>query len=412
MPVKRTYLVAASLTLCALVRVGAQSGSGNGEWRSYGGDLGHTRYSPLEQIDASNFNKLEIAWRFKTDNLGPRPEFQFESTPLMVNGVLYSTAGIAPRRRRARRRRPASCSGCTARTRARAARRRRVSSRAAASRTGPTASDERILYVTPGYRLIALDAKTGAPVHSFGKNGVVDLKHDDDQEIDLDHRRDRPAFDADGREERRHRRRRASRPAAIRRAGATRKATSAASTCAPASGSGSSTRFRSPASSATTRGKRTRGPTPATRACGRRSRSTKSSGLVYLPVELPTGDYYGGHRPGNGLFGESLVAVDLQTGQAAWHYQLVHHGIWDMDIPCAPILVDITVNGRPIKARGAADQAGVPLRVQSRDRRADLADRRAAGGERRRAWRVVRADAAVSDQAARLRSPGRRRSTI
>jgi quinoprotein glucose dehydrogenase len=65
---------------------------------------------------------------------------------------------------------------------------------------------------------------------------------------------------------------------------------------------------------------------------------------------LPTGDYYGGHRPGNGLFGESLVAVDLQTGKRKWHYQLVHHGLWDMDIPCAPILTDITVNGRVVKA--------------------------------------------------------------
>ncbi len=69
-----------------------------------------------------------------------------------------------------------------------------------------------------------------------------------------------------------------------------------------------------------------------------------------MPVELPTGDYYGGHRPGNGLFGESIVAVDLQTGKRKWHYQLVHHGIWDMDIPCAPILVDIPVNGRTVKA--------------------------------------------------------------
>ena len=73
-------------------------------------------------------------------------------------------------------------------------------------------------------------------------------------------------------------------------------------------------------------------------------------GMAYLPVELPTHDYYGGARPGNNLFGESLVAVDLQTGQRKWHYQLVHHGIWDMDIPCAPILADITVNGRTIKA--------------------------------------------------------------
>ena len=73
-------------------------------------------------------------------------------------------------------------------------------------------------------------------------------------------------------------------------------------------------------------------------------------GMAYLPVEAPTGDYYGGHRPGNNLFSESIVAVDLKTGQRKWHYQLVHHGIWDHDIPCAPILADITVNGRTIKA--------------------------------------------------------------
>src|SRR5262249_18925800 len=73
-------------------------------------------------------------------------------------------------------------------------------------------------------------------------------------------------------------------------------------------------------------------------------------GIAYLPVELPTGDYYGGHRPGSGLFGESLVAVDLRTGQRKWHYQFVHHGIWDMDLPCAPLLADITVNGRAIRA--------------------------------------------------------------
>src|SRR5258707_11314181 len=73
-------------------------------------------------------------------------------------------------------------------------------------------------------------------------------------------------------------------------------------------------------------------------------------GLAYLPVELPTGDSYGGYRPGNGLFGETIVAVDLKTGQRRWHYQLVHHGIWDFDIPCAPVLVDITVNGQTIKA--------------------------------------------------------------
>ena len=73
-------------------------------------------------------------------------------------------------------------------------------------------------------------------------------------------------------------------------------------------------------------------------------------GIAYLPIEIPTGDYYGGHRPGDNLFGESLVAVDLETGRRLWHFQFVHHPIWDYDVPCPPILVDITVDGREIKA--------------------------------------------------------------
>ena len=135
-------------------------------------------------------------------------------------------------------------------------------------------------------------------------------------------------------------------------------------------------------------------------------------GLAYLPVEMPTGDYYGGHRPGNGLFGESLVAVDLQTGKRKWHYQLVHHGIWDMDIPCAPILADITVNGRHGQGRGAADQAGV-LYVFDRVTGQPvwpIEERPVPQG--RRAGRVVFADAAVSDQAAAVRAHRRRDRTI
>src|SRR5437867_10900629 len=82
-------------------------------------------------------------------------------------------------------------------------------------------------------------------------------------------------------------------------------------------------------------------------------------GLAYLPIELPTGDYYGGHRPGNNLFAESIVAVDLKTGQRKWHYQLVHHGIWDFDIPCAPMLIDITSNGRTVKALAQPTKQGL-----------------------------------------------------
>src|SRR5688572_21944393 len=86
--------VAMLVTLLGLTgpQVSAQSGV-NAEWPTYGGDLGNTRYSALEQINASNFSKLEIAWRFKTDRLGPTPEYQYESTPVMANGVLYTTAG-------------------------------------------------------------------------------------------------------------------------------------------------------------------------------------------------------------------------------------------------------------------------------------------------------------------------------
>ena len=98
-------------------------------------------------------------------------------------------------------------------------------------------------------------------------------------------------------------------------------------------------------------------------------------GIAYLPVEIPTGDYFGGHRPGNNLFAESLVAVDLETGKRIWHFQFVHHPIWDYDMPCAPILVDITVDGRPIKAVAQPTKQGFVFVFDRADRRAGVADR-------------------------------------
>src|SRR5208283_5941817 len=83
----------AGMLLWGISPAAAQTGAKNGEWRTYGGDLGNTRYSPLNQINASNFDKLQVAWRFSTANLGPRPEFNFEATPLMVGGVIYTVAG-------------------------------------------------------------------------------------------------------------------------------------------------------------------------------------------------------------------------------------------------------------------------------------------------------------------------------
>src|SRR5678809_150137 len=148
----------------------------NGEWPHYTADLRGTKYSPLDQIDARNFNQLEVAWRFKTDSLGTRPEYKLEGTPLMVNGVLYTTGGtrrsvVALDARTGEllwvHRYPEGTRGANAP--------RQLSGRGVAYWTDGR-GDDRVLYVTPGYRLIALNAKTGVPIPSFGKSGVVDMK--------------------------------------------------------------------------------------------------------------------------------------------------------------------------------------------------------------------------------------------
>jgi len=341
-----------SVTICLLAGASlpaiGQTGAKDGEWRSYGGDLGSTRYSALDQINAGNFNQLEIAWRFKTDNLGPRREFQLEATPLVARGVLYSTAGT--------RRAVVALDAATGeqlwvhseREGARGANApRQLSGRGLAYWTD--GREERILYVTPGYRLIALNAKTGVPVAGFGANGVVDLKLDDDQQID-------PITGEVGL----HATPIVARDVVI--VGAAHRSGGVPKSKGNVKGYVRAFDVRT--------GKRLwifhTIPKPGefgidtwdndswsyTGNAGVWGQISVDEGLgmAYLPVELPTGDYYGGHRPGNGLFGETLVAVDLMTGQRKWHYQLVHHGIWDMDIPCAPILADITVNGRALKA--------------------------------------------------------------
>lgn len=177
--------IAAPLFLSLLAApLSAQYGAKNGEWRTYGGDLGNTRYTALDQINASNFNKLQIAWRFNTANFGPRPEFNLEATPLMVGGVIYTVAGS--------RRDVVALDATTGEIHWVHSEKegprgdgapRRLSGRGLSYWTN--GREERILYVTPGYRLIALDAKTGSPIPSFGVKGVVDLKMNDDQDIDL-----------------------------------------------------------------------------------------------------------------------------------------------------------------------------------------------------------------------------------
>jgi quinoprotein glucose dehydrogenase len=327
-----------------------------GEWPTYGGDLASTRYSPLDQITKENFNKLEVAWRFKTDALGPRPEFNFQGTPLMVDGVVYSTAGT--------RRAVVALDAATGEMlwmhsqnegkRGEAAP-RQLSGRGLAYWTDGRSS--RIVYVTPGYQLIALDAKTGVPAAGFGKNGIVDLKEEDDQPIDLEkgemglHATPTIAKDVivvgaahlpGGAPKSRIHEKGFIRGYDAR----TGKRLWIFHTIPLAGEFGNNTWEKDSWS--------------YTGNAGVWAQMTvdEETNTVFLPVELPTGDYYGGHRPGANLFGESLVALDLKTGQRKWHFQLVHHGIWDMDIPCAPILMDLTVDGRAIKAVGQPTKQG------------------------------------------------------
>ena len=318
------------------------------EWRTYGADLRSTRYMPLDQINRDNFDKLTVAWRLKTDLFGPRPEFNFQVTPLVVNGILYTPAGS----RRAVVALDAETGEVLWLHRMDEGKRgesapRRLSGRGVAYWTD--GKQARIVYVTPGYQMVALDARTGVRVASFGKNGIVDLKMENDQPVDLDtgdiglHATPIIANDVivvgaahlpgDMPRSRRHEK------GYIRGYDArTGKRLWIFHTIPLRSEYGHNTWENESAS--------------YTGNVGVWAQMTVDAelGLVYLPVELPTGDYYGGHRPGNNLFSESLVALDLKTGVRKWHYQLVHHGIWDFDIPCAPILADLTVDGKQIKA--------------------------------------------------------------
>ena len=348
----------AAATTSALLGQQATAPVKGAEWPTYGGDLASTRYSPLDQITKENFNKLEVAWRFKTDGLGPRPEFQLQATPLMVNGVVYSTAGT--------RRAVVALDAGTGEMlwmyslnegkRGESAP-RQLSGRGLAYWPGSGGEPGRIVYVTPGYQMVALDAKTGIPAAGFGKNGIVDLKAENDQPVDPItgeiglHATPVIAKDVivvgaahlpGGAPKSRIHEKGFIRGYDAR----TGKRLWIFHTIPLAGEFGNDTWEKDSWS--------------YTGNAGVWAQMTidEENNTVFLPVELPTGDYYGGHHPGANLFGETLVALDLKTGQRKWHFQLVHHGIWDMDIPCAPILMDLTVDGRQIKAVGQPTKQG------------------------------------------------------
>ena len=338
-----------AILLASTTDVFAQHGVLDGQWRHSNGDAGATRYSDLDQINRDNVESLRIAWQWDSGNYGPTPEFKNETTPLMVDGVLYFTAGF--------RRDVVAIDAGTAETLwmyrfdegERGVTAPRKNSGRGVSYWTDGRGDERVFVITPGFHLVALDAKTGRPFPDFGNDGVVDLKLGFDQTVALDARNlgssspgmvfedliiVGPAMAGSGRP-----RSKIGVPAHVTawdtRTGERRWIFHTV----PKPGElGYDTWENDAAKIAGNAG------VWAPLALD------EELGYVYLPVEVATSDYYGGHRLGDNLFSSALVCVNARTGERVWHYQIVHHDIYEYDNPSAPILMDVTVDGRRIRA--------------------------------------------------------------
>ena len=338
-----------------------QPSTRNGEWPSNGADLAFTRYSPLDQINAANFGKLAVAWRFKTDAFGDHPEYKLEGTPIMVKGVLYTTAGT----RRSVVALDAKTGELIWSHSLREGKRAEVSARQLSGRGvsywTDGRGDERIIYVTTGYRLVELNARTGAMIGSFGTEGIIDLKIGAvtgvNDQIDLEtgeialHATPTVAGD-------------------VVIVGSSMKEGATVPTHNNTKGLVRAFDVRT--GKQLWRFNTIPGPDePGNETWENNSWAINGNtgvwthisvdpelGLVYLPVETPSSDFYGGHRPGDNLYAETLVAVDIKTGVRRWHFQLVHHPIWNWDMSSAPILADINVGGRAIKAVAVPTKQG------------------------------------------------------
>jgi quinoprotein glucose dehydrogenase len=338
-----------------------QPSTKNGDWWHYTADMRGNRYSPLDQINGTNFKDLEVAWRFKTDNLGPRPEFKLEGTPIAIRGILYTTGGT--------RRSVVALDGKTGEVMwthsLREGRRAAVSPRQLSGRGvsywTDGKGDERVIYTTTGYQLVELNAKTGAMIQSFGKGGVLDLKvgvvKGRAEQIDLEtgeigvH----------------------STPAIVKDTviiGSAMREGATVSTHNNTKGLVRAFDVRTgkllwtfntiprPGEFGNDTWEKESWAVNGNVGVWTQITADEELGLVYLPVETPTSDFYGGHRPGNNLFAESLVCVDAKTGQRKWHFQLVHHPIWNFDNSSAPLIFDINANGKTIKAVSLPSKLG------------------------------------------------------
>ncbi len=354
------FVLLAALTLPAAAQ---QPGNPYGEWRYWGGDLSSTRFSPVDQINASNFQNLEVAWVWRGDNYGPGPDFVMRSTPTYADGILYTVAGV---RRTVIALDPATGETLWTFREPNTVRWEESPRRNYGRGVAYAEVDGRgvIYVVTPAFFLHALDAKTGRPLEGFGgqipvegfpETGTVDmlatLGHPYDVNTGID-----PTVGAITT---------SSPPIVVN--GVIIVGNSAHQ------GGGYTRQENVPGDvqafdARTGRHLWTFHTIPREGEFGNDTwendawrwsgnvnvwaplSADPELGLVYLPTDAPTNDYFGGFRPGANLFGNSLVAVDIQTGERRWHFQMIHHDIWDWDLPVPGILVDLTVDGQEIPA--------------------------------------------------------------
>ncbi len=317
-----------------------------GNWPHFHGSKQAQRYSPLDQINADNVQNLRLAWRFATDNIGPTPQFNATFTPLAIDGVLYTPVGM--------HRDIAAIDATTGQLlwlfRPQESEERFDNApRKGAGRGVAFWTDgdkRRVLTITPGFHLISLDADTGLPDPEFGDNGVIDMHiglrlgmgRDD---IDIGSSMPPfimndvvvvgPAMEVSMRPPSQSNVKGDVRAFDVR----TGEHLWTFKTIPEEGEYGYDTWLEGSAEYT--------GNTGVWAPIS----GDPDSGLVYLPVEAPTGDRYGGFRPGDNLFGSSLVAVDINTGERRWYYQLVRHDIWDWDIPAAPIVAELP-NGQKV----------------------------------------------------------------
>ena len=327
--------------------VRAQSAPTETDWLHYANDLASTRYSPLNQIHAGNFDKLELAWRFSTNALGQRLDADFMATPLVVKGRIYTTAGF---------RRDVVC--LDAGTGEELWLHRHDEGARIGSRGGTglgvgywtDGRNERIVYVTRGYSMFSLDAKTGLPDPAFGTSGMVDLRLNDDQVMDPNRGiiglhapplvvkdtivvGSAPTLDSKG---------------YVRGFDIKTGQRKWIFHTIPRKGEAGYETWTTPGQAEAAGNTGVWGSMSA----------DPELGLVYVPVELPQADTLGTTRTGANLFGETLVALDIETGARKWHYQMIHHGLQDRDIPCAGIICDIPHNGKTVKAIAQPSKQG------------------------------------------------------